>query len=269
MHLHIHHDTTYRYDAPLRLSTQYLRLSPRPTPGVQVLHWALELPGPAEESEDAWGNRLHVLTLEGDRREIHLHARGEVLTPDGPQLPEPDGALPPAVFLRPTPLTTPDAAIQAFAAQHAEAVRAAPEAGLMRLIDALLVRMPYIQGSTDAATLAAEAFATGHGVCQDHAQVFIACARWLGLPARYVSGYLATDAEHMASHAWAEVRLAQGWTAFDISNRCRADGHHLRLAYGADYLDACPVRGMRSGGGLEQLATFVRVSAAVLAAPDQ
>lgn len=261
MLLHIAHDTTYRYDAPLRFSTQYLRLSPRPTPGLVVRRWQLDLPGAAVQALDAWGNALHVLTLEGDRREIHLRAFGEVETPDGPQVPEPDGALPPQVFLRPTPLTTPDAAIQAFAATHAATVKAAPEAGLKGLIDALLGHMPYIQGGTDAATSASQAFATGHGVCQDHAQVFIACARELGLPARYVSGYLATDAEHVASHAWAEVRLPEGWVAFDVSNRCRADGRHVRLAFGADYADACPVRGMRSGGGLEQLATFVRVSA--------
>jgi len=265
MLLHIAHDTTYRYDAPLRLSTQYLRLSPRPTPGLLVLSWALELPGPAVQALDAWGNTLHVLTLEGSRREIHLRALGEVQTPDGPQPPELEDALPAPVFLRPTPLTTPDAALQAFAQQHAAAVQAAPEAGLMQMIEVLLQRMPYIQGGTDSATRAAEAFATGHGVCQDHAQVFITCCRLLGLPARYVSGYLATDAEHVASHAWAEVRLAAGWVAFDISNRCRADGHHVRLAFGADYADACPVRGMRSGGGLEQLATSVRVTAT----PDQ
>jgi transglutaminase-like putative cysteine protease len=262
MLLHIAHDTTYRYDAPLRFSTQYLRLSPRPTPGLVVRRWQLDLPGPAVQALDAWGNTLHVLTLEGDRREIHLRAFGEVETPDGPQVPEPDGDLPPQVFLRATPLTTPDAAIQAFLAPLATAIRARPEAGLMQLIDALLVHMPYIQGSTDAATPAAQAFASRLGVCQDHAQVFVACARLLGLPARYVSGYLATDAEHVASHAWAEVRLPEGWVAFDISNQCRADGRYVRLAFGADYLDASPVRGMRTGGGLEQLATHVRVTAA-------
>ncbi len=262
MLLHIAHDTTYRYDAPLRFSTQYLRLSPRPTPGLVVRRWQLDLPGPAVQALDAWGNTLHVLTLEGDRREIHLRAFGEVETPDGPQVPEPDGELPPQVFLRATPLTTPDAAIQAFLTPLAADIRATPEAGLMKLIDALLVHMPYIQGSTDAATPAAEAFASRLGVCQDHAQVFVACARLLGLPARYVSGYLATDAEHVASHAWAEVRLPAGWVAFDISNRCRADGRYVRLAFGADYLDASPVRGMRTGGGLEQLATHVRVTAA-------
>lgn len=264
MHLLIHHDTTYHYDAPLHLSTQVLRLTPRPTPGTRVLSWQLDLPGSAVAVSDTWGNPMHVLTLDGGAgrgpRTIHLRAHGEVETPDGPQPPEPDGALPPPVFLRSTPLTQPDEAITAFAQPFAERLRNDPRLGLVELGAALLQRMPYTPGSTDAATPAAAAFATGHGVCQDHAQVFIACVRWLGLPARYVSGYLATDAEHVASHAWAEVRLPEGWVGFDVSNDRLADGHHVRLAYGADYLEACPVRGMRSGGGLEQLQTFVRVS---------
>lgn len=270
MRLLIHHDTVYRYDAPLRLSTQVLRLTPRPTPGMRVLNWKLDLPGQAVAVSDAWGNAMHVLTLDGAAAggpcTIHLRAMGEVETPDGPQPPEADGVLPYPVFLRPTPLTQADAAITAFAMPFAERVRQDPQQALIDLSAALLERMPYVQGSTDAATTAALAFATGHGVCQDHAQVFIACARLLGLPARYVSGYLATDAEHVASHAWAEVRLpiegAAGWLGFDVSNDRRADGHHVRLAYGADYLDACPVRGVRSGGGLEELKTFVRVSSA-------
>lgn len=262
MLLRIHHETAYHYESPLRLSTQYLRLTPRPTPGLQVRHWQLELPAPAVAVADAWGNPMQVLSLEGPRRNIRLVARGEVETVDGPQALEPDGALPPPVFLRATPLTSADQAIAAFAAAHRQAVLAEPEAGLMQMVAALLERMPYTQGITDAATPAAQAFAAASGVCQDHAQVFIACVRLIGLPARYVSGYLAADAEHVASHAWAEVRVDGGWLALDISNHCRADGRHVRLAYGADYLDACPVRGVRSGGGLEQLQTSVRVETA-------
>ena len=109
-----------------------------------------------------------------------------------------------------TPLTEPDAAIAAFAEPLRARLAGDPHGGLVELAAALLQRMPYIPGGTDAATAAPQAFANGHGVCQDHAQVFIACLRLLGLPARYVSGYLATDAEHVASHAWAEVRLPEG-----------------------------------------------------------
>lgn len=260
MRLHIRHETVYRYESPLRLSTQYLRLTPRPTPGLRVIDWQLELPGRAVAVADAWGNPMHVLTLDGAQRQIHLGAQGDIETVDGPQSAEPDGELPAEVFLRPTPLTQADGAIASFAAIHARAIQDDPRAGLLQMVKGLLERMPYTPGTTDAATAATQAFATGSGVCQDHAQVLIACARLLGLPARYVSGYLATDAEHVASHAWAELRLAEGWVGLDVSNDRWANGHHVRLAFGADYADACPVRGVRSGGGLEQLSTHVRVT---------
>lgn len=264
MHLHIAHETIYRYGAPLARSTQYLRLTPRPGMGLQVRGWQLRLPAPASQTRDAYGNVLHVLTLDGPRHEIQLFAEGEVDTLD--ELPRPDAsddALPPPVFLRESPLTRADPALRDFAAAHAASVRADPVEGLQGLMAALGARMPYTPGATDVATAAAEAFASGHGVCQDHAQVFVALARLLGLPARYVSGYLAADAAHVASHAWAEVRLSrgseEGWLGFDVSNQCLANGRHVRLAIGLDYLDACPVRGMRLGGGSEVLHTQVAV----------
>ncbi len=270
MHLHISHDTVYRYDAPLDRSTQYLRLTPRAAPGVQVLHWQLDLPAPATPGQDAFGNTLHVLSLDGPRAEIHLRAAGEVITDDRPPRPDPTDELPAPLFLRDTPLTRADDALRQFAAGFEAAAAQDAHAALMALMRAVGERMPYVQGYTDAATPAAQAFATGHGVCQDHAQVFACCARLLGLPARYVSGYLATDAAHVASHAWAEIRLPAGgssfpeapgggWLGYDVSNQCLADARHVKLAIGADYLDACPVRGVRTGGGLETMRAEVLV----------
>ena len=104
----------------------------------------------------------------------------------------------------------------------------------------------------------------GQGVCQDHAHVFIACCRSIDLAARYVSGYLFTeDGSLMQTHAWADVYLeAEGWQSFDVSNGCRAGASHVRLATGLDYRTASPVSGMRSGGGLEGMATSVIVNQA-------
>ncbi|MDL5030296.1 transglutaminase family protein [Pelomonas sp. APW6] len=267
MHLHIAHETVYQYERPLARSTQYLRLTPRPGMGLQVRRWQLRLPAPASVTRDAYGNVLHVLTLDGPRHEIHLVAEGEVETLDEAPRPDlSDDALPPPVFLRESALTRADEAMRDFAAAHAAAVQADAVEGLAQLMGALAGRMPYTPGATDVATAATEAFASGHGVCQDHAQVFVSLARLLGLPARYVSGYLATDAAHVASHAWAEVRLQRGaevgWLGFDVSNQCLANGRHVRLAVGLDYLDACPVRGMRLGGGAEALRTQVAVQQA-------
>lgn len=277
MHLHISHETVYDYDAPLSRSTQYLRLTPRATRGLKLLHWRLELPSPASSCADAFGNTMHVLSLDGPRRDIVLRAMGEVVTDDGPPRPDPEDELPAPLFLRDSVLTRADDALRQFAAGFAEPAKSDAHGALLRLMAAIGERMPYLRGYTDAATPAAEAFQTGRGVCQDHAQVFVCCARLLGLPARYVSGYLATDAEHVASHAWAEVRLpdatpdakpevedeasrmAGGWLGYDISNQCLADGRHVKLAIGADYLDACPVRGVRTGGGLETMRAEVLV----------
>ncbi|WP_431101045.1 transglutaminase family protein [Roseateles noduli] len=273
MHLHISHETVYAYDSPVARSTQYLRLTPRPTRGLRVLHWQLELPSPASACKDAFGNTMHVLSLDGPRRDIVLRAIGEVDTDDAPPTPDPEEELPSPLFLRDSMLTRADEQLRLFAGGFADAAKADAHGALLALMAAIGERMPYVRGYTDAATPAAEAFEKGHGVCQDHAQVFVCCARLLGLPARYVSGYLATDFEHVASHAWAEVRLpaadaagpaaahgmAGGWLGYDISNQCLADGRYVKLATGADYLDACPVRGVRTGGGLETMRAEVHV----------
>lgn len=286
MHLHISHETVYDYDAPVARSTQYLRLTPRAGRGLRVLHWNLELPAPASACKDAFGNTMHVLSLDGPRRDIVLRAVGEVATDDAPPVPDPEDELPAPLFLRDSPLTRADERLREFAAGFAQAARADAHGALLALMSAIGERMPYVRGYTDAATPAAQAFETGHGVCQDHAQVFVCCARLLGLPARYVSGYLATDFEHVASHAWAEVRLPDmpaseatsspdsrdashgsqashgmhgGWLGYDISNQCLADGRYVKLAIGADYLDACPVRGVRTGGGMETMRAEVLV----------
>ena len=260
MRLAISHETVYRYDHPVKRSTQYLRLTPTDSAGQRVLRWVLSLPGRASRGKDAYGNVMHVLSMDRPHSEIRLRAEGLVDTVDGPPRPDPQDAFPPELFLRDSALTRADAALRAFAQAHAGGVAADTRDGLLALMQALGVQMPYTPGFTDAATPAAEAFERRLGVCQDHAQVFATCARLLGVPVRYVSGYLATDDHHVASHAWAEARLTEGWLGFDVSNQCLADGRYVKLAIGADYLDACPVRGMRLGGGGEAMQAQVQVT---------
>ena len=105
------------------------------------------------------------------------------------------------------------------------------------------------------ATTAAEAFALKRGVCQDLTHVFIAAARHLGVPARYVGGYFHRAdgvTQQDAGHAWAEAHVpALGWVAFDPANGICATDAHVRVAVGLDYLGAAPVRGARRGGGNE------------------
>jgi transglutaminase-like putative cysteine protease len=119
---------------------------------------------------------------------------------------------------------------------------------------------------THPATSAVEAFALKRGVCQDYAHVFLAAARHLRVPARYVGGYfLRADGEVMqeAGHAWAETFIPDlGWVAFDPANGISATDAHVRVAVGLDYLGAAPIRGVRIGGAGETLAVTVHVDQA-------
>jgi transglutaminase-like putative cysteine protease len=132
-------------------------------------------------------------------------------------------------------------------------------------------RVAYRPGMTNVATTAAEAIAGGSGVCQDQAHVFIAAARLLGIPARYVGGYLCMeDNSHIsaiaaagreAGHAWAEgYDPERGWVGFDPTNQVIPSLFHVRTSIGLDYESAAPVRGIRRGLGSELLQVDVKVS---------
>jgi transglutaminase-like putative cysteine protease len=257
MHLEIHHETIYRYDTPVSHSVQLLRLTPRRDPDQTTVHWRLDIPGQTDLTIDAYGNEQHVLTLDQPVTEIRIVAEGVVET--RPPVPQRD-AIPALVFRQPTLLTTADADIKNFAHNYQRLIERHGRQGLMDLMADLLDHMPYTPGQTDASTPAQESFARRLGVCQDHAHVFIAVCRYLGIPARYVSGYLYTENDHhVASHAWVEAQTEGTWDAFDVSNACIPDERYVRLAIGLDYLDACPVRGLRRGGGMETMVSHAQV----------
>jgi transglutaminase-like putative cysteine protease len=264
MKLVVDHVTEYRYEAPVRFSTQYLRLTPRDSARQKVLEWRLDAPGAPTRTLDGYGNVLHVLTLDRPTQAIRIRAIGEVETralPDEGPDPVP---LSPLVFTRTSPLTRADQRLAAFAEKHRR--RAGSPSGMAELASAILKKMPFKPGDTVVSSSATEAFAIGSGVCQDHAHVFIACCRYLGVPARYVSGYVYSpghEEAHVASHAWAEAWAVDRWRSFDIANNRPAGEDHIRLAVGADYFDACPIRGVRTGGGAETM------SAAALVAQQQ
>lgn len=257
MRLSISHETTYHYEDLVRASIQYVRLTPHDSERQQVLDWQLELPRPVRAQLDPFGNILHVLTLDEPHEAIRIGARGLV---DIDELREAEhesqSALP---FLRFTRLTEADEALRAFAEQQCRQRR--DRSALIDLMHGLHQHIAYTPGSTAVETSAADAFAGRAGVCQDHAHAFIACTRSLGIAARYVSGYLYSEsAEHLASHAWAEAWLDDAWYSFDVTNQLARPERHLKLAVGLDYLDACPVRGMRRGGGSEQMHAKVFVT---------
>jgi transglutaminase-like putative cysteine protease len=126
----------------------------------------------------------------------------------------------------------------------------------------IIAAVPYEIGMTHATTTAEEAMEQGGGVCQDHAQIFVAAARYMGYPARYVSGYLLmSDRVHQdASHAWAEVHIEPlGWVGFDVSNGYSPDERYVRVATGLDYRDAAPVSGLRYGKAGEAMSIDIQV----------
>lgn len=262
MRLTIDHTTRYVYEQPVRYSTQYLRLVPATNSRQRVLEWALDTPSTSIELTDGYGNVMHVLTISGPVKEIVIRSHGTVETMSSRDEPREDSPLSPLVFLRATPLTRAEGPLIDFAEKYRR--RAASLSGLRELAAAVLERLPFKAGVTEVDSTALQSFEARCGVCQDHAHVFIAACRYLGVPARYVSGYLhvpeSTDSP-VASHAWSEAWVVDRWRSFDITNGKPAGEHHIRLAIGADYTEASPVRGVRRGGGEEQMVASALVAA--------
>lgn len=261
MRLRIRHETLYRLSEPARRTVQYLRLTPRQDRCQRVLSWQVSGPPSLVPWTDGFGNRAHVASELDEHDHVEIVVEGEVETNDTWGILPLDDGLPPPMFLRPTPLTLVDAAIRALALSFAEdCVGTGIVRTLHRLTNAIADRVVYAAGVTEVTSAAAEALAAGRGVCQDHAHLFIACCRVLGLPCRYVSGYLHSERSEMASHAWAEAFVeGLGWVSFDPANRQSATEAYVRLAVGFDYAGAAPVVGSRSGGGGEALSVTVAV----------
>lgn len=265
MQLHIRHETLYRYGEPVKRSVQNLRLTPRREPVQRALSWSIAAPGRQHAQIDAYGNVVHLLTLDEPHREIRIVVNGVVETADAEGVALVDeGKLSPLAYVAETTLTRADESLAKFAAQRL-VFNGDRLQGLLKFADAVCEAIEYEKGATDVHESAVKAFARGKGVCQDHAHVFIACCRAAGIPARYVSGYLYTGKDgEVASHAWVDAWLGPdrgGWISIDVTHRALVGGKHCRLAVGRDYLDACPVRGVRRGGGVEEMRVAVSVAA--------
>jgi transglutaminase-like putative cysteine protease len=264
MQMHIRHETHYRYERPVKYSVQSLHLTPRRDLSQRALSWSISAPGRRLEQVDAYGNISHLLTIEQPHREIQIVVHGVVETADTESRQD-DGPLSPLAYLAPTTLTAPNDELRAFA-QQAFGQSPDPRTRAQRLAEAVYSAVRYKSGTSDVQDSAAVAFKSGEGVCQDHAHVFIASARSVGMPARYVSGYLYTgntgEADDAASHAWVDVWLGAeiGWQSIDVTHQRPAVRTYCRLAVGRDYLDAAPVRGVRQGGGGEKMEANVLVA---------
>ena len=269
MRIRISHATTYTYNTPPTLVTQVLRLTPRGHEGQHVIAWRIDLSEDCllHQHQDAFGNIIHSFTAEGPFNELTVAVDGEVDTQNTHGMVK--GAVerfPPEFYLRETPLTQADAAILDFA----ETTRAAADGDTLTRMHALMTTLnreiAFDTDPTHPTTTAAESFSLRRGVCQDITHIFVAAARALGIPARYVGGHFhRADGviAQEAGHAWAEAHIEQlGWVGFDPTNGISAAEAHVRVAVGLDYLGASPVRGTRYGGSGEILKVAVRVDQA-------
>src|SRR3954447_4388561 len=268
MRIRISHETRYHYAAPISGVIQTLRLTPRNHDGHYVVRWRIDVTEDCRlnEHEDAFGNITHSFTADGPFTELGVQVEGEIEVQDTAGIVQ--GTIerfPPSLYLRATPLTQADAAIADFAREMCSQAD-----DTLSLLHALLGRihneMTFDTEGTGTTTTAAEAFALKRGVCQDLTHIFIAAARHLEIPARYVGGYFRRAdgiAQQDAGHAWAEAYVPSvGWIAFDPANGICATDAHVRVAVGLDYLGAAPVRGARRGGGTESMAVKVLVDQA-------
>lgn len=271
MRLKISHATEYHYTDPVHYCLQRLRLTPKSQPGQTVHGWKTTVQGARLEAgySDHFGNHVDLVSTDAEQVTIRILAEGEVETEDragvfGPH----QGFVPLWLFLRETPLTRPGKLIR----ELAKTVTGDNELARMHaLMGAIHEAVAYRPGETAADTTAEQALEKRQGVCQDHAHIFLSAARLLGLPARYVSGYLLMEEpEQTASHAWAEVHLqGLGWVGFDAANNICPDARYVRLSTGLDYRDAAPVSGMVLGKAGETMSVSITVEPAASQSQSQ
>ncbi len=263
MLIRVEHATSYEYSEPLLATTQYLRMTPLSGGTQAVESWALTCPGAAmTQWQDQYGNVCHTLTLPKPVEHLDIKVCGLVRTRDtNGVVGTASSELPSMLYLRETPYTVVTNSIRDFAARYS----AEPKEDLIQTLHAVMLavadQVAYRPGDTDVQTTGAEALEQGSGVCQDQAHVLCAVCRALGVPARYVSGYLSHGfgiEAHAASHAWAEAFVdSLGWVGFDPTNRVSPNESYIRTAVGLDYAEASPVRGVRAGGGVETMTVKV------------
>ena len=266
MKLLVRHQTTYRYEAAAGRVAMRLKLMPVDTPAQKVMDWHVSVNGEPLTSfrPNSYGE-MEAIWVRHDRMDnAVIVAEGLVETRESHGvLGWLGGRVNPGYFLRETRLTKASEGIRAMALALPD--DDGPLARLHALSAAVSDAVAYRAGVTTASTTAAEAFALGAGVCQDHAQVFIAGARALGIPARYVSGYLLADAGDVLheTHGWAEALVPElGWVGFDPSNQVCVTERYLRIACGLDADEAAPIRGSVTVAGDIWIDADVRIAQA-------
>jgi transglutaminase-like putative cysteine protease len=262
--LRVRHTTGYQYPQEVAASYNEVRLTPATTVNQIAIDTRIDVSPPVrlESYVDYWGTIVHSFDVHVPHTELVVTATSLVETPEAHTVATgvdlswnelDDQAVRDAFHehLVPTRSTGWDTEL----AEVALAVRnsAPPATALERVVAWVHDALSYEKGSTNVSTSAVEAWHAGRGVCQDFVHLTLALLRAMGIPARYVSGYLhprddAEVGEVVAgeSHAWAEAWLGE-WRAFDPTNAAAVGPRHVLVARGRDYGDVTPVKGVYSG----------------------
>jgi transglutaminase-like putative cysteine protease len=282
----IHHVTTYRHGAPANAAWQSVRLRPRDEDSQTCLEFDLDIfPRPTDLTErtDYHGNHLHVFTVRTAHQEFTVNAQSLVNRTE-PVIPMAELTPPVSEVdaLSDAAVLSGEFLLEQFRHPTAAIPRLAEAASLAASVDTDAPALTWMQSlgerfarnfmfdstATDVSTPLAEVLRLRRGVCQDFAHLYIACARSLGLPAAYVSGYLLTQPPPGqprfigadAMHAWVSIHVpGTGWVDYDPTNHCFAGAGHIVVARGRDYTDVSPVRGVFNGGGQHSLRLGVTV----------
>lgn len=262
MLLTIKHTTRYRFDAPVVYGLQQLRKTPKTSYNQKVINWETRITGGKKEAvfEDHNRNITELISFLPDTQEMSVTSEGEVqITDTGGILGPHVSKTPLWLFEKSTPRTEAGPGVRAL-------VKGIPRDRTVQRLHELSERIrdavPYTLNASEPDWTAEDAIEAAKGVCQDHTHVFLACARLLGFPSRYVSGYLMLNETTMqeAMHAWAESHVdGLGWVGFDVSNGISPDTRYVRVATGLDYPEAAPISGTRIGGASEELDVRIKV----------
>ena len=271
------HVTEYRYTASVPQCQNEAHLLPRATPRQECEHTQLRIePSPAvcQDREDFFGNRVTYFAIQEPHASLSVTARSEVLiVPIAlPQLRASPAweevchsvskdtsraGIEARQFLLDSPLVHSNTELAAYAATSFTPDRPLLEA-VADLVQRIYQEFTYEPDATTVSTPLNEVLDHRQGVCQDFAHVAIGCLRTQGIAARYVSGYLETavpDGQPQltgaaASHAWVSVYCpGQGWIDFDPTNNSIPTDQHITVAWGRDYSDVTPLKGVVVGGG--------------------
>ncbi len=283
----VEHETRYAYTAPVSQSWQLARLTPRKLPWQSLSSHELQIEPSVDErrdERDSYGNTVTHFALHGAHRLLNVRMSCSVEVGERPVVPvaaditwdtvrdairrEPQlGDLEPASMSEPTPLVPLcDAACDYAAKSFARGLNWF--GAVFDLMQRIYADFEFDPGGTTVSTSVDEVLFQRSGVCQDFAHLMLACLRGIGLPARYVSGYLLTDPppgeERLmgvdATHAWvAAYSPLHGWVEFDPTNNQLADQRYITLAWGADFADVVPLRGVIFGGGDQRMDVWVSV----------